>query len=121
MLSMAFSIPAARWWCSIAATRRRWVAGAAGQAVVNASMVAASAGKAWWWVAAHQSVNSAQSAAYPVIVVVASGRLVTADRCELAIYLADSLHAKWHGLRTLVRVQGVRTAERPNKSLKMAK
>ena len=78
------------------------MAGAAGQAVVNASMVAASAGKAWWWVAAHQSVNSAQSAAYPVIVVAASGRLVTADRCELAIYLAGSLHAKWHGLRTLV-------------------
>ncbi len=46
----------------------------------DAAMVAASAGNAWWLVAAHQSVNNAQSAAYPVRVLAASGRPVTADR-----------------------------------------
>ncbi len=36
--------------------------------------------------------------------------------CELAIYLAASWHAKWHGFQTPVRVQGLRTVGRPNKS-----
>jgi len=36
--------------------------------------------------------------------------------CELAIYLAASLHAKWHGFQTPVRVQGVRAVVRPSKS-----
>jgi len=36
--------------------------------------------------------------------------------CELAIYLAASLHAKWHGFQTPVRVQGVRAVGRSNKS-----
>ncbi len=43
-------------------------------------MVAASAIKGSWSVAADQSVNSVQSAAYPAIVLGASGRPVTADR-----------------------------------------
>ncbi len=36
--------------------------------------------------------------------------------CELAIYLAASWHVKWHGFQTPVRVQGLRTVGRPNKS-----
>ena len=36
--------------------------------------------------------------------------------CELAIYLAASLHAKWPIFRTAVRVRDARTAGRPDKS-----
>ena len=36
--------------------------------------------------------------------------------CELAIYMAASLHAKWPSFRTAVRVKGARTAGRPDKS-----
>ena len=48
----------------MAATRRRWVAGAAGQSVRNATTVAGSAGSSQLPVAWHQSVNRAQSPAY---------------------------------------------------------
>ena len=47
----------------MAATRHRWVAGAAGQPVRKSTTVRGSAGSAVVSVAAHQSVNSAQSAA----------------------------------------------------------
>jgi len=36
--------------------------------------------------------------------------------CEFAFYLAGSLHAKWRVFQTLVREQGVRMVDRPNKS-----
>ena len=43
--------------------------------------------------------------------------LAAADQvCELAIYLAASLHAKWPSFRTAVRVKGVKAVGRPNKS-----
>jgi len=57
------SYPVVVWWWSMAATRHRDVAGAAGHAVRNSTTVCGSAGSAMVSVAAHQSVNSAQSAA----------------------------------------------------------
>jgi len=63
--SVGTACPATRWWWVIAASRRRIVAGAPGHPALNAVMVAQSAGSGVCPAAAHQSVNSAQSAAYP--------------------------------------------------------
>ena len=54
----------AAWWWSIAATRRRLVAGAHGQSVRNAMTIPGSAGSGSRSLTMHQSVNTAQSPAY---------------------------------------------------------
>ena len=67
----------------MAASRRRTVAGAPGQPAVQAVTVAQSAGSGLSPVAAHQSVNNAQSAAYPVRVPDERTLPVTADTAGL--------------------------------------
>ena len=61
------------------------VAGAPGQPAVNAATVAQSAGSGVLLVAVHQSVNSAQSAAYPFRVLADSAFPVAADIAGLVI------------------------------------